>query len=529
MPGCVLIVAPDIAAESAPLTLAASRRMIAARRGSPKTAACVGDGLLPLRGYPGGALSDRKTARDRPCVTTQNMSRRTRLVGPPRRSSMLSQPHPISEVLARALRGGVWTVPAMARRAALALGRRDRRLRSLARTVIAAFSAAPDRPDVDLLAEFLSTDPTCLPIWTTEPPRSRGTLRVRRAMRPAAGTPCTWDMPALTTTGALAAWLDIEPRELDWLADCQGRARRVPLGPLHNYHYHWLVSPRGKSRLLEIPKARLKAIQRRLLHNLLDHIPPHPAAHGYCKGRSVVTFVRPHTGKRVVLHFDLCEFFPSIGAARIRALFETAGYPESVSRMLTGLCTIAVPGEVVDARPAVSRGKRPDASLLLRPHLPHGAPTSPALANLCAFRLDCRLASLSHAVGATYTRYADDLLFSGDERLERAARRFHVHACRIALEEGFEINTRKSHFMRQGVRQQVAGIVLNAHPNLAREEYDVLKATLTNCVRHGWRCQNHEGNHDFRGHLAGRIAYLEMVHPTRGLRLKQISQQIRWD
>jgi len=442
---------------------------------------------------------------------------------------MPPQPHPISEVIARALLGGAWTVTAMARRAALALGRRDRRLRSLARTVIAAFPATTAPPDVGQLAEFLSTDPTCLPIWSTEPPRPRGTLRVRRAMRPVAGAPSTWNVPALTTAVALATWLDIEPRELDWLADCQGRARRAPLGPLHNYHYHWLVSPRGKTRLLEIPKARLKAIQRRLLHHLLDHIPPHPAAHGYCSGRSVVTFVRPHAAKRIVLHFDLREFFPSIGAARIRAMFETAGYPESVSRLLTGLCTIAVPCEVVQARPAVARGKRLDASLLLRSHLPHGAPTSPALANLCAFRLDCRLASLSQAAGATYTRYADDLLFSGDEQLERAARRFHVHVCRIALEEGFEINTRKSHFMRQGVRQQAAGIVLNAHPNLAREDFDLLKAVLTNCVRHGWRSQNRDSYHDFRGHLAGRIAYVEMVNPSRGLRLKEIFRNIQWD
>ena len=57
-------------------------------------------------------------------------------------------------------------------------------------------------------------------------------------------------------------------------------------------------------------------------------------------------------------------------------------------------------------------------------------------------------------------------------------RRFHVTVCRIALEEGFEINTRKSRFMRQGVRQQVAGLVLNAHPNVARDDFDRLKAIL---------------------------------------------------
>jgi hypothetical protein len=150
------------------------------------------------------------------------------------------------------------------------------------------------------------------------------------------------------------------------------------------------------------------------------------------------------------------------------------------------------------------------------------------LANLCAYRLDCRLLGLARALGAGYTRYADDLIFSGGEELERGARRFHVHVCRIALEEGFEVNTRKSRFMRQGVRQQVAGVVLNVRPNLLRSEYDRLKAILTNCVRRGPHEQNRDGHDDFRAHLAGRIAHVSMLHPERGLRLRRLFERIRW-
>ena len=67
-----------------------------------------------------------------------------------------------------------------------------------------------------------------------------------------------------------------------------------------------------------MPKARLKDIQRQLLHSLLDNIPPHEAAHGYRTGRSIASYVAPHAGRAMVLHFDLCRFFPSIGAARVR-------------------------------------------------------------------------------------------------------------------------------------------------------------------------------------------------------------------
>src|SRR5205814_1515375 len=83
-----------------------------------------------------------------------------------------------------------------------------------------------------------------------------------------------------------------------------------------------------------------------------------------------------------------------------------------------------------------------------------GAPTSPALANLCAYRMDCRLAGLARAVGAAYTRYADDLAFSGGDELARAARRAQVLVGRVALAAGFEVHMRTSGFMRQVVRQR---------------------------------------------------------------------------
>lgn len=160
--------------------------------------------------------------------------------------------------------------------------------------------------------------------------------------------------------------------------------------------------------------------------------------------------------------------------------------------------------------------------------MPQGAPTSPALANLCAYRLDCRLAALAAALGGCYTRYADDLAFSGGPELERGARRFQVLVCLIALEEGFEVRTRKSRFMRRGVRQQLAGVVVNAHPNVRRDEYDRLKAILHNCARHGPASQDRDGHPDFRAHLLGRIAHVAMLCPGRGRRLREWFDRIEW-
>ena len=154
--------------------------------------------------------------------------------------------------------------------------------------------------------------------------------------------------------------------------------------------------------------------------------------------------------------------------------------------------------------------------------MPQGAPTSPALANLAAHRLDARLAGLARAAEASYTRYADDLVFSGGESFARSIARFPVHAAAIALEEGFAVQHRKTRVMRQGVRQRAAGVVINQKTNITRDDYDQLKAILYNCVRHGPSEQNRGGVADFRAHLAGRVAYVARLNPQRGEKLSRL-------
>src|SRR5262249_21396066 len=157
--------------------------------------------------------------------------------------------------------------------------------------------------------------------------------------------------------------------------------------------------------LIESPKPRLKALQKRILSGILEKVPPHPAAHGFVKGRSIQTFAAPHVSQRVVVRMDLQDFFPSISAARVRAFFRTVGYPESVANLLAGICTNAVPrGVWIGERLEVdSRSLWNVQSLYARLHLPQGAPTSPAVANVCAYRVDCRLTGLAEAAGAVYT------------------------------------------------------------------------------------------------------------------------------
>ena len=144
---------------------------------------------------------------------------------------------------------------------------------------------------------------------------------------------------------------------------------------------------------------------------VVDALVAHERAHGFRRGRSIRTYATPHTGKEAVLRVDLRNFFPSIPASRVHALFQTIGYPEDVVRMLTGFCTHSVPEYVLNERgpnvPRLTWNARLHYRFL---HLPQGAPSSPAIANLCAFRLDCRFASAAKVVGVTYGRYADDVV-----------------------------------------------------------------------------------------------------------------------
>lgn len=304
--------------------------------------------------------------------------------------------------------------------------------------------------------------------------------------------------------------------------------RKAPLGEQH-YRCRLLAKRTGGWRLLEVPEPWLMSMQRRLLHGLLAQLPAHEAACGYTNGRSVVDHARAHEGQPMLLKFDLQDFFTAVRGSRVHALFATLGYPEQVARELTALCTTATPEPVLQRLHAEGGLPWPQVQRLREAHLPQGAPASPALANLCAFRLDLRLDGFAHALGGRYTRYADDIVISGGEHLRRHRARIEAWVARIVGEEGFALNLRKSRCVGAGARQQVCGIVVNQHANLPRDEFDRLKAILHQCVRDGPHRQNREQVPNWREHLRGRVAWAAQLNPAKALRLQRLYEQIDWN
>ncbi len=333
-------------------------------------------------------------------------------------------------------------------------------------------------------------------------------------------------LPPLATRRDLTEWLGLFDHELAWFADLERRQSRVTQAKLHHYRYQWIEKRSGDLRLIEIPKPRIKAIQRGILRDILNRLPPHPGAHGFCRGRSSRSFVEGHLGKPVLLRMDLKDFFHSVPVARIGALFRRVGYPAPVARLLQGLCTHsasqALAGDAFKTLPWERRKHLADK------HLPQGAPSSPALANLCAWRFDCRLQGVAERFDLNYSRYADDIAFSGGRDLLRLAPFLQGLIGAIALEEGFEINHRKTRLRSQAQSQRLAGMVVNSKPNLPRNEYDRLRAILHNCIHRGPDSQNRLGHADFKSHLAGRIAYVNWLNPAKGERLYGLWQRIAW-
>lgn len=309
-------------------------------------------------------------------------------------------------------------------------------------------------------------------------------------------------LPALADTAALADWLAITPDQLTRFADLRALSALCSSPFARHYRTRTIPKKNGSHRLIEEPKPFLKTLQRRVLAGLLNLVPPHAAAHGFTPGRNCLSAAQRHAGEALVLCFDLKDFFPSVSFSRIYSLFRTLGYPTAVARALAGLTTTVTPPDAAPPGPAIGR------------HLPQGAPTSPALANPAALKLDRRLAGLARRIGAGYSRYADDLAFSGDARIGPILLRAVPE---IVHEEGFHLNPAKTRAMPHHGRQKVTGIIVNRHLNLPRADYDLLKATLHHLAN---PADPRRTDPAFRAHLDGRIAWAEQVNPVRARKLR---------
>ncbi len=287
-------------------------------------------------------------------------------------------------------------------------------------------------------------------------------------------------------------------------------------------HYQRFYMPKksGGERLISAPMPKLKAVQHWLLENVLYQVPLHQAAHGFVPNRSIVTNAQQHCGKELVINMDLKDFFPSVSYRRVRGLFQALGYSGQIASILGLLCTEAETQEyVLDGKTYyIATSER---------RLPQGAPTSPAITNILCHRLDRRLDGMARKLGFTYTRYADDITFSGSGEAVQFLTKILWRSRKIIESENFVLHPEKLRIMRKGQHQEVTGLTVNEKPMVPRENMRRFRALLHQVERDGpvgkhWQ---HRGAH-LLATLHGYACFINMVDPEKGAPLLEKAQAI---
>lgn len=275
-------------------------------------------------------------------------------------------------------------------------------------------------------------------------------------------------------------------------------------------HYTRFEIPKrsGGMRAIWAPLPTLKQAQHWILHEILERLVVHGAAHGFLSGRSIATNAAEHSNSQLLVKLDIENFFPSISWKRVKGVFRKAGYPEQIATLLALLCTEA-PREIVQ-----DNGKTYYVALAER-CLPQGAPTSPALTNALCLRLDRRITGFADKAGWRYTRYADDLTFSfaADNSQEADISRLLGTVKRILGEEGFNVNVKKTHVIRQHQAQQVTGLIVNGEqaPRVSRSLKRQMRAALHN-LKQGKGLKEGESLNRLKGYAA----YIAMTERELG-------------
>lgn len=311
-------------------------------------------------------------------------------------------------------------------------------------------------------------------------------------------------LPDLADGAAIARAMGIDVGELRFLAF----ARRT--SETTNYRRFKLPKKTGGERLISAPMPRLKRAQRWILDNILHKVALHPAAHGFVPGRSIVTNAEPHVGRAVVINLDLKDFFPTVALPRVWGQFKALGYSPAAATILALLCTEPEVDEVqLDGRTwYVAHDQR---------FLPQGAPTSPALTNIICRRLDRALSTLAASSGFTYTRYADDLTFSGDDADSEAVGKLIRRVGYLVQREGFVVHPDKTRVLRRGRRQDVTGLTVNEGVGVERATLRRFRAALYQIEKDGpegkvWG----DPQANVLAAIGGFASFVFMVDPEKG-------------
>lgn len=310
------------------------------------------------------------------------------------------------------------------------------------------------------------------------------------------------NLPIIRDDKELAQLLELEYHELRFLA-----YHRDVLDRDHYCRYS-IQKRSGGERQIAAPKPLLKNAQKKILEVILEKIAVSENAHGFIKGKSVVTGARQHVRSPwMLINMDLKNFFPTLTFERVRGMFHSLGYSGYLSSLLGMLCTYC------ERMPLEVRGQVKYVRISDR-ILPQGSPASPMITNIICRKLDERLQKAAETYGFLYSRYADDLSFSFEYETEKETVRKAVFdvSC-VIKDEGFSINQKKTHYLRKNNRQCITGVVIN------NQELGVPKVWIKRmrAALHNAEKLKSEGNlpEGVKHEIKGMVSWLKNINPDR--------------
>jgi retron-type reverse transcriptase len=200
------------------------------------------------------------------------------------------------------------------------------------------------------------------------------------------------------------------------------------------YKIYTILKKSGKPRTICQPSKKLKGLQSWILVTILNKLEVSTSCKGFKKGSSTADNAYPHKEANTILTIDLKDFFPTVKRNQVFNIFKAIGYNKAISTILTNICTY-------------------------EGALPQGSPCSPKLANLAAWQLDVRIQGFVGKRGINYTRYADDLTFSGLSPLKVVQILPMIKT--IVEDEHFAINPSKTRVAGSSRAKIVTGLVIS--------------------------------------------------------------------
>lgn len=327
-------------------------------------------------------------------------------------------------------------------------------------------------------------------------------------------------LPVIFDGGHLAFILNKDMKEM---ANITKDASRL-------YRYFAIKKRNGGLRRIMAPYRNLQAVQLWIKECILDKIPQPNCVTAFVSGRNTCMNAKVHEGRKYVLKFDLKDFFESINIARVVAAFKWMGYDGRVALCLARVCTATIDDykyEQLEDQPEV-QALFEDLRNSPLPFLMQGAPTSPGLANIVCGRLDKRLNGYALKHGISYTRYADDITFSSDDKSLLPSVNF---VRKVVNSEGFQLNDKKTAFLHEGNRQVVTGLLIDVNVRVPGSYKRDIMRHIRFCKKFGGR--NHF--HRIAPYMAygkewleGRIRYVYSVEPQTAKKMWKEFDKIDW-